>query len=109
MINKKVFSESYAILLALGEDYISRIPEDVLEFVKSKMDLDYLPQIDENKEFKDQPILKETFAMIAWLRLKYWCKSEEERAEFLEYLEISEEDLMISTRELMKLLGEGHE
>ena len=108
MIDKKVYSETYAILLALGEDYINPIPAEVFEFTEQTRDPNCQPQIDENKEFKDQPILKETFAMIAALRLNYWCKSEKEKTEFLEYLGMNNEEFMIPTRELINILKENN-
>ena len=104
MIGKKVYSEVYALLLALGNDYINRIPKDIFEFIASQRDKAYEPLIDENIEYQDQPICLESFAMLAWLRLHYWCSSEEEKARFMKHLGISEEDLTISTRELMHLL-----
>ena len=110
MIDKQAYSEMYATLLALGEGYISRIPQDVFEFIKSNSDESLMPKIDETKGFDEQGFSKDTIAMIAWLRLEFLCDSEEEKGELLDYLQTNKEKLKevlmktTSARELLKLL-----
>jgi len=109
-MNEQVYAEGYAVILALGEDYIKRLPKDVFEFIKNKSNKYEIPNIDENKALDEQGLSQEALAMIAMLRLDYWCDSEEEKAEFLKYLDITEEQIneilmsATSTRELLKLL-----
>jgi len=111
MIDKKVFSESYAVILALGEYFINRLPSDVFELIKSKSDSVYIPKIDQDKPLNEQGLLKDTMVMIAMLRLEYWCNTEGEKAKFLAHLEANEEKLKetlrktASTRELLRLIG----
>ena len=110
MIDKKTFSETYALILALGEDYIQKLPDDVFDFIKSQSERYLMPQIDENKPLDQQGLSKNAMAMIAILRLEYWCNSEEEKAEFLAYLESNQEKLneilrsTSSARELINLI-----
>jgi len=109
MIDAKIYSEGYAVILALGEDYIKRLPSDVFEFIKSKSESSYMPKI-ENKPINEQGLSEETMAMLAMLRLNYWCDSAQEKSEFLQYLETNEEKLKeilmktASTRELLRLI-----
>ena len=79
-IDTQTYSETYATILALGEDYINRVPQDIFEFIKNQSDTDYLPQIDQNKALNEQGLSDNTLAMIATLHYNYWCNSEEEKA-----------------------------
>ena len=108
-MNEQVYSEGYAVILALGEDYINRLPNDVFEFIKNKSHAVDMPSIDENKALDEQGLSKEALAMIAMLKLEYWCETPEEKTELLQYLETNEEKIKetlmqnASTRELLKL------
>ena len=110
MIDKKVYSEVYAVLVALGVGYIDRIPNDFLEFLRNQQDLSYKPEIDDNKALNEQNISKETLAMIAMLELEYWCNSDEEKAELLQLLGKNEQKLRevlesaTCTRDLLRML-----
>ena len=113
MIDKQIYSETYAVLLALGEEYIKKIPEDIFEFIKSKSVEGLMPEIDHNKRLSEQGLLKDTIAMFACLRLNYLCKTEEEKQEFLGYLQTNEEELKQtlmntkSARELLRLMKDN--
>jgi len=113
MIGKHIYSEAYAVILALGEDYINRIPEDVWEFIKEQSDEHLMPFIDSSKGLSEQGLSKKGLAMIAMLRINYLCNSEEEKANFLNYLETNEYELnkiLMSTssmREILKLIKEN--
>ena len=113
MITKQIFSEGYAVILALGEDYINRLPKDVFEFIKSNSSQSDMPAIDENKALDEQGLSKEALAMLAMLKLEYWCDSAEEKSELLRYLETNEEKIKetlmatTSTRELLRLIKQN--
>lgn len=106
----RIYSEVYAILVALGEGYIDRIPSEMLDFIRKGQDANYTPDIDESKPLNKQNIQKETLATIAMLELNYWCNTDEEKAELLHLLEINEQKIKevlesaTCTRELLKLL-----
>jgi len=111
MIDKKIYSQVAAVIIALGDDYINRLPSDVFEHIKNQSDNNFMSQIDQNKDIDEQGLSKEAMAMIAALRLEYWCDSEEEKADFLNYLKINGEKLketlknISSARELLRLMG----
>ena len=113
IISRKVYSEIYAVLLALGDEYIEPIPDGFFSFIATERDMDYVPHIDENKVLHEQGLTDETVAMIAMLKLDYWCKTDGEKAELLRVLKTNEEEISMllenaaSTRELMKLLKKG--
>lgn len=109
MINSKVYSEVYATIFALGDEYVDKTPIDVMDFFDEERDEDYLPEIDQNKALNEQGLEEDTVTIIAMLKLNYWCETEEEKAEFLAFLKTNEatlqEKLMASgsTRELLRL------
>ena len=109
-MKKSVYSEVYAVLTEFGEGYIDRIPDEMLNLIKSERDLNYKPQIDRNKALNEQDICKEALATIAMLELNYWCNSEEEKSGLLKILEKNEQQIketlnsVAGTRELLKWL-----
>jgi len=113
MIERKSYSEAYAVLLTLGDNYISKLPQDVFEFIKNKSAEGLMPIIDKSKGLSEQGLTQEGLAMVAMLRLKYLCESEEEKAEFLAYLKKNEQEIKEilmntkSTRELLRLFKEN--
>lgn len=74
-----IYSEVYSILLLLGDSYINKIPRKALDIIKNERNMDYNPQYDFSIGTNSQNIKMETKAMIALLRLSYWCTSEEEK------------------------------
>ena len=109
----QMYSETYALLLALGKDYIERLPSDVFEFIKSQSDPMYMPTIDQNKGFHEQGLNEETISVFAMLRLNYLCDSEEEKTSFTNYLQANDQKLkqllmtIKSIRELLRLVKEN--
>lgn len=111
--NSKILSEVYAVIMASGQDYIDLIPEEVMEFITQKKDPYYTPLIDEDKALDEQGFEKETIAMIAVLKLNYWCETEQEKSELLAHLETNEQELQKqlgsskSARELLRMLKQN--
>ena len=111
--DSQTYSEAYAVLLALGEDYIRRIPSDVFEYIKSKSDISLMPQIDQSKGINEQGLCKRALAVIAMLKLDYLCDSEEERERFLEHLQANEDEIKQalgetkSAREFLRLVKDS--
>jgi len=108
----KVFSEVYNVVVALGEEYKTRIAADVWETIEKERNLDYSPFIDENKPLDEQDISMEAINMIALLYRDYWCDTDEKKEKFAAMLQVNEKklqetlDAATTTRELMKLLKE---
>ncbi|GHV18286.1 hypothetical protein FACS189425_06630 [Clostridia bacterium] len=117
-MNKRLYSEVYAILEALAEDfgseYVSRIPGNVITFIANSRDESYSPILDENKGYHEQGLSEDAIAILAMLKLNYLAETNEEKQELLELLNTNEETLneklrgATSTRELMKLLKKKH-
>lgn len=83
---KKVYSEVYAVLSTLNDEYIRNTPTDVLNFIADNRDKDYIVNIDENKALDNQNLSEETIAFIAMLKLDYWCHDEGEKEKLVHLL-----------------------
>lgn len=88
--NKKINTEVLAVLMTLGDKYINKIPSSVMRYLTNNSDMANMPNIDANKRIEEQNISKDARAFLTMLKLKYWCRSEEEKKELLELLEKNE-------------------
>lgn len=78
---EKAYSEVYAFLNAIGEEYINKIPSRIYNTIKNKRDLSYQPIYNKNQTMKEDMISKEALALIAGLNLEYWCEDEKQKQE----------------------------
>ena len=87
----QVYAEVYAVLAVLGDDYIRKIPQNILNTIADKRDKDYKIVIDENKPLEEQNLSKDAIALLAALKLDYWCKTAEEKKALQDILDLNEE------------------
>lgn len=75
-MDNNVYSEVYSVLNLLDENYLRRIPEDILFFIKENMseDVDYM---DKNQSFDEIKITREAEDMLALLTYHYLCDDTE--------------------------------
>lgn len=83
-------TEVLGVLMALGSKYINKIPADVMKQITNNSDITKIPYIDPNKRIEEQNISKEARAFLTVLKLKYWCKSEEEKNRLIALLQENE-------------------
>lgn len=75
-MKKKFCTEVIDILNFLGNEYKQQIPIDLLNEIKANIDTSYLKKLSEIEQHKkDDLYMEDTIAMIAFLNLKYWCKT----------------------------------
>lgn len=86
------YAEIDEILNLLEDEYKEKIPKNVRNFFKKEKNNDYIPQIDTGKPLIEQNLKRETLVLLAILNLNYWCKSEEEKQEFLNKLAENEKE-----------------
>jgi hypothetical protein len=91
MIKEQIYSEVYAILAALGDEYIRKTPIEFLDFISENRDKDYTVKIGENIPMKKQRLSEETIAIIAMLKLDFWCDNDDEKSELQAILEMNEQ------------------
>ncbi len=75
----KAYSEVYAFINALGNDYIEKIPIRIYNEIKNNRDPNYNPKFDSNQTIKPGDISQEALALISALNLQYWCTDQEEK------------------------------
>ena len=89
--DEKVYSEVLGVLLALGDSYYSKVPENILTFLKDNCDHGYLPEYDRDKRIEELDISEEARMFLTMLKIKYWCKDEEEKNEDRKLLKINQD------------------
>jgi len=78
-ITKETFSEVYAFLELLGTSYIQMLPEKIYEMIIKQKSDDYKPVYDINIPLEQQILKKETWSVIAYLDINYWCNKNEKK------------------------------
>lgn len=74
------YSELYAILELLGNTYKEKLPPKILNEIANKKNPEYIPKYDITQNIN---LSQDTKAIIALLKLNYWCNSELEKANLL--------------------------
>ena len=69
--NKYAYAEDWEILKWLGDDYIRKVPQNILNLFKSERKFGYDPQIDFTKDLSSQ-VRQETKNIIAYLNYSCW-------------------------------------
>lgn len=60
--------------------YKNRLPKDMVNAIENYSLKDYEVKIDKNKSLKEHNFIRDTYVMLASLRVNFWCNSEEEKA-----------------------------
>ncbi len=86
----RIFSEVNAVLNALGEKYINKLPKKLYNMILREKSYLYNPQYDITEDWSNQDIMKESLSMIALFHLKYWCESKEEKENLMKFFKENE-------------------
>ncbi len=89
--SQQTYSEVYAVLSALGDKYIQKTPQTLLSFIADNRDRNYVVAIDDALPLEEQNLSEEAIAVIAMLKLDYWCETEKEKADLAALLELNEQ------------------
>lgn len=84
--SKLAYSEVYAIINLLEDEYLDKIPKKIINFFDEEREKNYIPVIDVNVSLLKQNLQRETMILLTILKLNYWCNSEEEKQEIRENL-----------------------
>lgn len=87
----QVYAEVYAVLSVLGGEYVRKIPADVLNIIAEERDKECNIQIAEDIPLEEQNLSREAIALLAALKLDYWCETEAEKNELQNLLNLNEE------------------
>lgn len=78
-IDKKAYSELYAILQMLGKEYIDKIPEKIYKTIESRRDAAYNPVYNDMEEVLEGRVKRKTVSILALLDYNYFSTSETDR------------------------------
>lgn len=79
-ITREVYSEVYAFIELIGNEYKKKIPNEIYEIIEKQKLPEQKKVYDINKPIAQQITKKETLAFIAYLDLNYWCDEKEREA-----------------------------
>ena len=78
-IDKRAYSELYAILQMLGKEYIDKIPRKIYKVIESRKDDKYNPVYNDMEEVLEGRVKRKTVSMLALLDYNYFSKTETDR------------------------------
>ena len=84
------FSEVYEILRFLDKDLLERIPASVLKFIEEESDKNYKVDLNPELSLEEQNISTEAYNALGILKLKYWCKDDNEKQELMSIINKNE-------------------
>lgn len=90
-MEEKICTETIGVLRAIEKSYSEALPPEIIEYLLLTCDVDNIPQLDSNKGINEQNISEDTKAFLTILKLKYWCKTQEEKNELLKKVQENEE------------------
>lgn len=107
--NRNAYSEVIEILKFIDdEEKLEKLPMEMLEVLKSKMNPEYKPVISMDIPLEEQNLQPETYSILSWIAMKYWSEEPKESGVMAENAkiqeaiqnrveEVSEKDEMISS------------
>ena len=78
-IDKRAYSELYAILQMLGKEYIDKIPGKIYKVIESRRDDIYNPVYNDMEEVLEGRVKRKTVSMLALLDYNYFSTTETDR------------------------------
>lgn len=79
IIFKNSLKEVYDILKNTENDLVIKIPSSFINFIKENMNKDYVTNMQTNITINQQPLLKETEAILSLIYQTYWADSTEKK------------------------------
>ena len=84
-IDKRAYSELYAILQMLGKEYIDKIPEKIYKTIEKRKDAAYNPVYNDMEEVLEGRVKRKTVSILALLDYNYFSTSETDRM-YMKYI-----------------------
>ena len=85
-IEAKIYSEVYALIQLVGREYQDMIPTKIKTNIDAKRDKEYTPVYNIDIPLEKQNISKDSLAILAIIEYNYWCKTENDKQEFIKEL-----------------------
>ena len=93
MINKNdanAMAEVLHYLKGIRQEDIEKIPKKLLKLFEENANKEYIGNFDYNKPLKELDLLDETRGFIAMICLNYWCRTKEEKQDYINKLNQNE-------------------
>lgn len=71
-MDKRVLSEVYAVMRAMGKDYITPVSKRLLDFIKYERDINYSPYINTNIPLNQQNLSQDAIVFISMVNKHFW-------------------------------------
>ena len=71
------YKEVYVILNNMNEENLKVIPRSFIDMIQRNMNNNYEFELEENIDFEEQTVLKETKVILAYIYLNYWGTEEQ--------------------------------
>lgn len=79
-ISPNTYSEVIFILKYIEPEYTLKVPKDIIDTFKKECNKEYLRELSADKtDPLERDYSKDALAIIAYLNLKYWCETNEEK------------------------------
>lgn len=82
-INSYAYAEVLDVLDNMESEYVEKIPQSFIEYLKENSSVDYQKHITLDKPLEKQNLNAKTLSILAAINLKYWVESEEHKQELL--------------------------
>jgi len=76
---KQIYSEVYNIVLAMGQEYINKLPHSLWNMLETQRDTSFNPKFTPEDIMSGKNISDDALAVISLIHYNYWCESEEEK------------------------------
>ena len=103
-IDKRAYSEIYAILQMLGKEYIDKIPEKIYKTIESRRDAAYNPLYNDMEEVLEGRVKRKTASILALLDYNYFSTSETDRM-YMRYILEENESKYAKEKKEYRIVG----
>ena len=107
-IDKRAYSELYAILQMLGKEYIDKIPEKIYKTIEKRKDDTYNPVYNDMEEVLEGRVKRKTVSMLALLDYNYFSTSETDRM-YMRYILEENESKYTKEKKDYRIVGINEE
>ena len=103
-IDKRAYSEIYAILQMLGKEYIDKIPKKIYETIENRKDDTYNPVYNDMEEVLEGRVKRKTASILALLDYNYFSTSETDRM-YMRYILEENESKYAKEKKEYRIVG----
>lgn len=93
------YAEVDYVIKHMNERYVSKLPQNLLDFFDTIKDPEHEVYIDPYKPLQNQGLQKYALEIIALLHVKYWCADQARKEELLEKMRENQEKFEAQLRE----------